>query len=176
MSEINKSKRSGNAVGNFNFKVEIISATGEAGPQLVLPVDAVRGLGDAKTNVIRYRSGGLANVTSRPYPGLSPNPPPCTIEGTYLFDLGDIKELAAWRDQVKGKVLSDGISYFRDIMVVPDSADFDSLGVAVPEIVGTSIILRNCICVALNLADFDINSPAVSSWSMEIEYEEMEIK
>lgn len=166
-------KRSGTGVGNFNFNVRIYEQNGGENPVLTLPADAVRGLGDGRTTVMRHRMSQVGWSTLTPYPGLS-TPDAVTIEGSFLFDFADLKNLQDWRDQAKGKIGGPDVvaGYFRSISVMPASLDTDADGVQ-SEILGGEIRLVNAIPVRLSFSDFDINSPAIMSWSLEVEYEDM---
>jgi len=161
--------RSTSAVGNFNFSVKIYSIGSES-PVLTLPADSIKGIGDARTTVMRHRVNPQGWAVTTPYSGIS-TPEPVTIEGSYLFDAADIISLQEWHQQAQGKVHVAGTEaiagYYREIVVMPTSED--SSGV----IVGSSIKLLNCMPVRVSIADFDLNAPAISNWSIEIEFEDM---
>lgn len=165
-----KQKRSSTPVGNFSFEVLISGVTDEV--NLALPVDAVRGLGDGRTSVIRHRPNGFSSTTQTPYPGLSV-PDAATLEGSWFYDAGDLKKLQEWRDQVKGQIKVDSISgVYRDITIHPTIDNEDMNVVAAGS---AHFRLMNCIAVRLTVADFDINAPAVSNWSLEIEFEDLKV-
>ena len=174
-AERNKS-RSTTGVANFNFLVEIYPTGGAEGelPKLSLPVDAVRGLSDGRTTSIRHRINSTSSAVTTPYPGIS-TPDPVTLEGSFLFDMEDLIALQMWRKEVKGqKVVNPGgliAGYFRNIKVTPVSANPD--GDTNPILAG-SFKLKNAWAARLSISDFDINSPAICNWSLEIEYEDME--
>lgn len=169
---INLSKRSGTAVGNFNFEVQIATLSGVKHPDLKLPVDRISGLGDGRTNVMRHRVGGTSAAVTKPFPGIS-TADAVTFEGAYLYDAEDLKALLDWREQVKGKLAVEHMGYYRNITITPTSDDATATGIT--KINGGIITLQNCIATRLTFSDFDINAPAVSTWSLEIEFEDMTI-
>lgn len=162
--------RTDTPVGNFAFEVKINGLSGEL--PLELGVDAVRGLGDARTGVIRHRTSGVSATTQTPYPGLS-TPDSVTLEGSWFYDMNDIERLDGWRKQVKGDIIPSAIEgIYRDV-TIHLTVDNEML---VDIFTGGKVIkLLNAIAVRFSFSDFDINSPAFSSWSLELEYEEMQI-
>lgn len=160
-------KRSATPAGNFEFEVQVLDLSGTMA--LELPVNAVRGLGDGRTNVIRHRANPFGAATQTPYPGLSV-PDNVTLEGHWFYDAGDVKLLKDWRDQCIGKAVVSPLGYFRDVQVLPNPAKEDGtlLGLA-----SASYKLINCVAVNLRIDDFDINNPRVSFWQLELAFEDM---
>jgi len=142
-------------------------------------IDAVRGRGRSKTNVIRHRSSGLSDSSKTPFPGLS-EAGNITLEGIYLADLNDLRLLQNWDSQCKGRapILSLG-GYRREITVkhiaraAETQTDFISLNQDLP--ITKQEVYRNCMCVALMLGDLDGQNANFATWTLEIAYEEMEI-
>ena len=100
-------------------------------------------------------------------------PDSVTVEGAWLYDMGDLEKLQEWRDQVKGKLIPEQIGgSYRDITIHPTAGNEFQNTV----FTGSGIItLTNCLATRLSVADFDINAPAVSNWSLEIEFEDMKV-
>lgn len=172
MADRNLKKRSDTPAGNFGFHVKIFGVTDADTVELELPVDAVRGLGDGRTSTIRHRPNGFSATTQTPFPGLSV-PDAVTLEGSWLYDMGDLRKLQSWRDQVKGKLLPGAIGgIYRDITIHP-TADNEFQNTVITG--DGTLRLSNCIAVRLTVADFDINAPAVSNWSLEVEFEDMSV-
>lgn len=165
-------QRSLTPVGNFSFVVRILGAGDEGNIDLNLPVDAVRGVGDGRTSVIRHRPNGFSATTQTPFPGLSV-PDSVTLEGSWLYDMADLKKLQEWRDQVKGKLQVAQIGgIYRDITVHPIIRDENQSQVGEQS---TFMRLTNCIATRLSIADFDVNSPQVSNWQLEVEFEDLTV-
>jgi hypothetical protein len=173
----NQKFRSKTPVGNFNFLVIITDAV--TGDTIRVPIDSIKGLNDGTTNIIRHRLSSSSSAMMTPYAGLT-TASPVTFEGVYFFDMEDIKKLQAWRQQVQGK---PGVSIlgseYREITIQPqlleeegseqEIAFSESGGVMAKE----SFFLKDCIATSLNLSDFDVNSPAFSTWTLTVEYSEM---
>jgi len=166
----NLTKRSDTPAGNFSFKVSIQGADSDD-VILELAVDAVRGLGDGRTSVIRHRPNGFSSTTQIPYPGIS-TPDAVTLEGSWFYDMKDLEALQEWRRQVKGENVRSFNGPYRDIVIHPTTANELQNTVTTGS---KKIKLFNCIAVRLSVADFDVNAPAVSNWSLEVEFEDMEI-
>jgi hypothetical protein len=175
MADRDFTKRSEIPVGNFAFEVKIIGVSEGEEIKLELPVDAVRGLGDGRTSVIRHRSNGFSADTQTPYPGIS-TPDDVTLEGSWLYDMADLKLLQEWRNQVKGALnISAFGGIYRDVTIHPQAINDDLNVVEDFPSASSHIKLINAIATRLTVADFDINAPAVSSWSLELAFEDMVI-
>jgi hypothetical protein len=175
-------KRSTNAVGNYKFHVTMFTTgvdggAGKQTPVLDLPVDAVRSLGDSRTNIMRHRVHPESEAVTTPYPGIS-TAEAITLEGTFLFELDDVIKLQQWRQQARGvsdlglEVPGEINGYLRDIIAVPYSPTVDSDG-GESEVLAGEFKLINCVPVKLSISDLDHNAAAVCNWSLEIEYEQM---
>lgn len=156
--------------GNFHFDVKILApGASEEDIILELPAIAVRGLGDGRTNVIRHRPNAFSAATRTPFPGLSVPDGPLTIDGHWLYDMGDIKKLQLWRDQVKGNADVGITGIYRDILVLPVIKN-ESYGLLHSD---GAFRFKNCLAVKLSISDQDVNAPAISNWSLEVEFEDM---
>lgn len=142
-------------------------------------IDAVRGRGRAKTNMIYHRSSGLSDASKTPYPGLS-QAGNITLEGIYLADLNDLRKIQAWDNECKGRTVPSFTGGYRRELTVKHLAraseeqiDFISSDEELP--VTKQEVYRNCIVVGFMLGDLDGQSANMATWTLEIAYEEMEV-
>lgn len=175
----NPSKKSQRALASHDFIVSIDRLLGPGETQsLVMGVDAVKGLSDAKTNVIYHRANGLESTVLTPFPGLS-KAENITLEGIYLADMADLKALQDWHDEVKGKKLVSLGDYKRIITIKHLARDLDGNDLLKDnkEIsVKRKFVVKDAFITKLSVGDLDANSPNFATWSIEIAFSDMEIQ
>lgn len=172
MAELNTSQRTKKPIASHSFELKILGVDGDL--PLVYAVDAVRGLGTAKTNIIRFRNGAISDTTTTPYSGIS-TPDPVTLEGVVSFDMADLKELETWADQVKGKATSAFVGgEYRDVTI--EAVVRNKWAQTISGVTGAGKLkLTNCLLTGLSVSDFDINASEVSTYTLTLEYQEMEV-
>ena len=179
----NVNARSTTVVGNFSFDVKIYSAGGTGGiGELVLelPANAARGFGTPASNIMRHRTSGDGKAITTPYNGIG-TASTGTLEGHFLFNANDVKLLVDWANLATGgggfgglggdanSLLGRGLNgHVMDIVIIP----FSDAPSEEDRVAGAAYKATNVIPVKLSLGDFDVNSPAIQNWSLEVEYED----
>jgi len=167
-------KKSLRGLTNFDFVVQIDNIYNTLDNEIInMGVDAVRGLGDPRTNVVRHRADGLMSSVMGAHPGLS-TAENVTLEGIYLADLNDLKVLKKWHNQCMGKETVDVLGGFRrEITIKHMSRAAETQNNFLQDVQQFS--LQNCICVRLGLGDLDSNAEGFATWTMEIAFDDFVI-